>query len=102
MLVDLRPANITGKEMEHKLDEVYITANKNGIPFDKASPFITSGLRLGTPSVTTRGMKEPEMKIIGEVIADVIKRREDALDESREKVLALTEKFPLYANDIIE
>jgi len=59
-------------------------------------------LRLGTPSVTTRGMKEPEMKIIGEVIADVIKRREDALDESREKVLALTEKFPLYANDIIE
>ena len=57
---------------------------------------------MGTPSVTTRGMKEPEMKIIGEVIADVIKRREDALDESREKVLALTEKFPLYANDIIE
>ena len=89
-------------KLEKLLDEVHITANKNGIPFDKASPFITSGLRLGTPSVTTRGMKEPEMKIIGEVIADVIKRREDALDESREKVLALTEKFPLYANDIIE
>ena len=102
MLVDLTNDGITGKELEKLLDEVHITANKNGIPFDKASPFITSGLRLGTPSVTTRGMKEPEMKIIGEVIADVIKRREDALDESREKVLALTEKFPLYANDIIE
>ena len=102
MLVDLTNDGITGKELEKLLDEVHITANKNGIPFDKASPFITSGLRLGTPSVTTRGMKEPEMKIIGEVIADVIKRREDALDESREKVLALTEKFLLYANDIIE
>ena len=93
MLVDLTNDGITGKELEKLLDEVHITANKNGIPFDKASPFITSGLRLGTPSVTTRGMKEPEMKIIGEVIADVIKRREDALDESRERFLRSPRSF---------
>lgn len=102
MLVDLTNDGITGKELEKLLDEVHITANKNGIPFDKASPFITSGLRLGTPSVTTRGMKEPEMKIIGQVIADMIHRREDAVAENTKKVLALTEKFPLYKNDIIE
>ena len=102
MLVDLTDDGISGKQLEKLLDEVHITANKNGIPFDTASPFITSGLRLGTPSVTTRGMKEPEMKIIGEVIADVIKRREEALADSTKKVLALTERFPLYKNDIIE
>ncbi|MBO5286189.1 MAG: serine hydroxymethyltransferase [Clostridia bacterium] len=102
MLLDLSETGMTGKELETLLDEVHITANKNGIPFDKQKPFITSGLRVGTPSVTSRGMKEPEMVIIGEIIADIIKNREEALERSNAKVLALTEKFPLYKDDIID
>ena len=102
ILVDLTEAGITGKDLEKLLDDAHITANKNGIPFDKASPFITSGLRLGTPSVTTRGMKEAEMKEIGEIIADIIRNKEAAIARSNEKVLALTKRFPLYENDIIE
>lgn len=102
MLVDLSNEGITGKELEKLLDEVHITANKNGIPFDTQKPTITSGLRLGTPSVTSRGMKEEEMVVIGELIADIIKNKEEALERSNEKVLKLTERFPLYANDIID
>ena len=102
MLVDLSNEGVTGKEVERLLDEVHITVNKNGIPFDKQSPNVTSGIRIGTPSVTTRGMKEEEMVIIGELIADVIKNKEEALERSDNKVLELTKRFPLYQNDIIE
>lgn len=102
MLVDLSNEGITGKELEKLLDDVHITANKNGIPFDTQKPTITSGIRLGTPSVTSRGMKEEEMVVIGELIADIIKNKEEALERSNEKVLKLTECFPLYANDIID
>jgi glycine hydroxymethyltransferase len=70
MLVDLRPLKITGKELEHRLDEVRITANKNAIPFDPESPFITSGIRLGTPAVTSRGFVEEDMKVIAKCISD--------------------------------
>jgi len=73
MLVDLRPLNITGKELEHRLDEVRITANKNAIPFDPESPFVTSGIRLGTPAVTSRGFVEEDMKIIAKCIGDTAK-----------------------------
>lgn len=102
MLVDLSDEGITGKELEKLLDDVHITANKNGIPFDTQKPTVTSGIRLGTPSVTSRGMKEEEMVIIGELIADIIKNKEEALERSNEKVLKLTERFPLYANDVID
>lgn len=101
MLVDLTNDDITGKELERLLDEAHITVNKNGIPFDKESPFVTSGIRIGTPAVTTRGMKEPEMVIIGEIIADLIKNKEEALERSSAKVLKLTQDFPLYENDIL-
>lgn len=98
MLLDLRNKDITGKELEHRLDEVRITANKNTIPNDPQSPFVTSGLRIGTPAVTTRGFKEPEMQLIAGWISDII----DDFDANRERVLnevqALCEKFPLYAD----
>lgn len=100
MLVDLTDTGLTGRELEKLLDEARITVNKNGIPFDKASPFVTSGIRVGTPSVTSRGMKEGEMKIIGELIADLIKNKEAALERCKKQVLSLTEKFPLY-KDIV-
>lgn len=101
ILVKLTKYNITGKELEHLLDECNITLNKNAIPNDPQPPFVTSGVRVGTPSVTTRGMKELEMVIIGNLIAKVIKEREAALDEVRAKVKELCEKFPLYKDDVI-
>jgi glycine hydroxymethyltransferase len=98
MLVDLRPLGITGKDAEHVLDEVKITVNKNGIPFDTASPFNPSGIRIGTPAITTRGMDEAAMKVIGQVIAMVLKAPKDAatLEKARGMVAELTKKFPLY------
>jgi glycine hydroxymethyltransferase len=98
MLVDLRPLGITGKDAEHVLDEVKITVNKNGIPFDTASPFNPSGIRIGTPAITTRGMDEAAMKVIGQVIAMTLKAPKDAatLDKARSMVAELTKKFPLY------
>jgi glycine hydroxymethyltransferase len=98
MLVDLRPLGITGKDAEHVLDEVKITVNKNGIPFDTASPFNPSGIRIGTPAITTRGMKEEDMKVIGQVIAMTLKAPKDAatLDKARSLVAELTKKYPLY------
>lgn len=98
MLVKLTNAGITGKELEHLLDECHITVNKNAIPNDPQSPFITSGIRVGTPAVTTRGMKESEMKIIGELIADVVQNKNEALDGVSKKVADLCEKFPLYSD----
>lgn len=96
MNIDLRGTDVTGKELERRLDEVFITANKNTVPNDPASPFVTSGLRVGTPAVTTRGMKEPEMEIIAECIADCIFDFEAKKEEIARCAEALTAHFPLY------
>ena len=94
MLVDLTNYNLTGKEMEKLLDSVNITCNKNTIPNDPRSPFVTSGVRLGTPAVTTRGMVEEDMDVIAEAIALVIES-EDNVEKVREMVAGLTAKYPL-------
>jgi len=96
MLLDLRKFGITGKDLEHKLDEVHITANKNTIPDDPQSPFITSGLRIGTPAVTSRGFKEPEMKLIAGWIKDIITDYDNCKDRVSKEVLELCAKFPIY------
>ena len=96
MLLDLRKLNITGKEAEKLLDEVNITCNKNTIPFDPQSPFVTSGVRIGTPAVTTRGMKENDMMEIADIISSVLKDFDKNKEEARRRVKALTEKYPLY------
>ncbi len=96
MLVDLRKYNVTGKDAEKMLDEVRITCNKNTIPFDPQSPFVTSGVRLGTPAVTTRGMKEEDMKEIAAIISGTLKDFEGFKAEAIARVDALTKKYPLY------
>ena len=96
MLVDLSDENCTGKELEHNLDEVHITANKNTVPGEKRSPFVTSGVRLGTPAVTTRGMGPAEMKIIADCIADCIFDFDNKKEEVAARVADLTARFPLY------
>ncbi|MEQ1932385.1 MAG: serine hydroxymethyltransferase [Fimbriimonadaceae bacterium] len=98
MLVDLRPFGVTGKIAQAVLDEASITTNKNAIPFDPEKPFVTSGIRLGTPAVTTRGMKEPEMAKIAALIARALKGREDAdaIAAVRADVHALTVAFPIH------
>ncbi len=95
-LVDLRPFNITGKEMQARLDEVHITANKNAIPNDPESPFVTSGIRIGTPAVTTRGFKEAEMKLIAKWIKEVAVDFENSKDRITDEVVTLCKKFPIY------
>ncbi len=99
MLVDLRPVELTGKVAEKRLEGAGITVNKNTIPFDPQKPFVTSGIRIGTPALTTRGMKEPEMEAIGDMIARVLKDIENdvVVAEVREEVRELCERFPLYA-----
>ena len=101
MLVNLVGTGVTGKELEHLLDEARITVNKNAIPNDPEKPFVTSGVRIGTPAVTTRGMKEEEMKQIGNMIADIIEQKEAAVEKVKQNVLALCKKYPIYANDIL-
>ncbi|AKM20577.1 serine hydroxymethyltransferase [Geobacillus stearothermophilus] len=98
LLVDLRPQQLTGKTAEKVLDEVGITVNKNTIPYDPESPFVTSGIRIGTAAVTTRGFGLEEMDEIAAIIGLVLKNtdNEQALEEARRRVAALTEKFPLY------
>ncbi|RZV40359.1 MAG: serine hydroxymethyltransferase [Candidatus Acidulodesulfobacterium acidiphilum] len=98
MLVDFRKSEMTGKQAEALLDEVGITVNKNKIPFDERSPFVTSGIRIGTPAVTTRGMKENEMVKIGEFIVEVLKNPGDETvkNDIKQEVHALCAKFPLY------
>lgn len=100
MLVDLTPQDITGKEAQETLDRMGITVNKNGIPFDTKGPMVTSGIRIGTPAVTTRGMKEEEMRAIGRLIAAALRHRGDEkrLETLREEVRDLCARFPLYAN----
>ena len=96
MLLNLLKTGISGKELEARLDDVHITANKNTIPNDPASPFVTSGLRIGTPAITTRGFKEEEMKLIAGWISDVV----HDFDGTRKKVLngvqELCDAYPLY------
>lgn len=101
MLVDLRDKGMTGKELEKMLDEVNITVNKNTIPFEETSPFITSGIRIGTPSITSRGFKEEDARQIARLISKIIAEKENAFDSVRAEVRKLCEKYPLYANDIL-
>ncbi len=98
MLVDLRPFGITGNVAEHALEKAGITVNKNTIPFDPEKPTVTSGIRIGTPAVTTRGMKEPEMRRIGKLIAEVLRNPESdtVIEKVKKEVRELTEAFPLY------
>ena len=96
MLIDLRPFGITGKEMEKRLDEVHITVNKNAIPNDPEKPFVTGGIRVGTPAVTTRGFKEPEMLKIAEWMREIATDFESVKDRISAEVMALCEKFPIY------
>ena len=96
MLLDLSDKEITGKELEAMLDEVNITVNKNAIPFDTKSPFVTSGIRIGTPSVTSRGFKEEDCELVAELITKIINDKENAFDEVRVQVKKLIEKYPLY------
>lgn len=96
LLIDLTDEDCTGKELEHNLDEVHITANKNTVPGEKRSPFVTSGVRIGTPAVTTRGMGPDEMKVIADCIADCVFDFANKKNEVASKVEELTKKFPLY------
>ena len=96
MLLDLSESEVTGKELEKRLDEVYITANKNTIPNEQRSPFITSGVRLGTPAVTTRGLKEEDMDVIAECIYLAVTDFENSKEAIRAKVTSICEKYPLY------
>ncbi len=99
LLVDLRAVGLTGKVAEHILDEVGITCNKNTIPFDPESPFVTSGIRLGTPALTTRGLNSEDMKEIASIIALVLKHPEDAAaqEEAKQRVAKLCKQYPMYA-----
>jgi len=104
ILVDLSPKGLTGKAAEKYLDEIGITVNKNTVPFDAQSPFVTSGIRIGTPAVTTRGFKEPQMEEIADIILRVLSdpENETVKKESSDRVLRLTDGFPLYEQGTIE
>ena len=95
MLVDLTPYDLTGKAVEKLLDSAHITANKNTIPNDPQKPFVTSGIRLGTPAATSRGLKEEDFDQVAEAIALIIKKGEPAVDEARAIIKKLTDKYPL-------
>jgi glycine hydroxymethyltransferase len=101
MLIDVRPQGMTGKQAEKLLDEIGVTVNKNTIPFDPASPFVTSGIRLGTPALTSRGMKEAAMEKVAEIIALTLSRPEDeiAKNAARGMVSRLCAQYPLYADE---
>lgn len=96
MLVDLQNMAITGKELQNRLDEVYITVNKNAVPNDPASPFVTSGIRIGTPAVTTRGLKEEEMRTIARLIKLTVTDFDTKADEIRASVNEICGRYPLY------
>ena len=96
MLVDLRKAGVTGKELEHRLDDVHITVNKNSIPNDPEKPFVTSGIRIGTSAATTRGLKEDDMTVVGQLIWQAATDFEAKADSIRAKVAEITAKYPLY------
>ena len=100
MVIDLTPQNLTGKQVQHLLEEIGVTANKNTIPNDPRSPFVTSGIRLGTPALTTRGFDEEAMRTLGKVIAEAIQEqaKTDTVDPSPycQRLQALANQFPLY------
>jgi glycine hydroxymethyltransferase len=96
MLLDLSNFDVTGKLAQHLLDEVGITANKNTVPFDKQKPTVTSGVRIGTPAVTTRGMKEEDMREIAKLIKLTITDFDNSSEQVKQRVAALCEKYPLY------
>ncbi len=98
LLLDLTGIDVTGKELQSRCDSVYITLNKNAIPNDPRSPFVTSGVRIGTPAVTSRGMKEEDMKVIAELIHETVFNYDTKQDEIREKVIKLCDKYPIYEN----
>ena len=100
MLLNLVGTGVTGKALEKMLDEAHITANKNSIPGDPEKPFVTSGLRVGTPAITTRGMKEEDMIVVADCIADVIFKGEEVLEDVKARVIALCDKYPIYQNDV--
>jgi len=102
MLIDLRSTEITGKVLEAMLGEANITVNKNTIPFEERSPFVTSGIRIGTPALTSRGMKEDAMKIVGKLIARVIKEGDECLPAVKEQVIELCNKYELYDDKVIK
>ena len=97
MLLDLRGLDITGKELERRLDTVYITVNKNTVPDDPQKPFVPSGVRIGTPAVTTRGLGPAEMDLIAECICRTATDYERSADDVRRIVTASTDRFPVYA-----
>lgn len=101
MLLDLRGTGVTGKELESMLDKVHITVNKNTIPFETASPFVTSGIRVGTPAITTRGMKEKDCEQIADLISRVVREKESCFKDVLAEVTALCARFPIYENDIL-
>lgn len=101
MLLNLVGTGVTGKQLEKWLDEAHITVNKNAVPNDPEKPFVTSGVRIGTPAVTTRGMKEDDMKVVGRCIADIIRNGEEAIPRVTEQVFALCAAHPLYENDVM-
>ncbi len=103
VLLDLRPWNLTGKEAEKLLEEAGITVNKNTIPYDPESPFVTSGIRMGTAALITRGMKQDEMVKIGEVIASVLKSKgdKDVLEKAKETTKAICDSYPLFQQPVL-
>ncbi len=98
MLIDLRNKNITGKKAQETLDKAHITLNKNAVPFDDKSPFVTSGIRVGVPAVTTRGMKEQDMEMIVEMVDKVLMNTDDEklIAGIKEEVKEIMKKYPLY------
>ncbi len=102
LLVDLRPLDVTGKAAEEALERAAITVNKNTIPFDPQKPFIASGVRIGTPAVTSRGMKEGQMEEIGELIYDVLKNIDDekVADRAKQRIDEMCREFPIYPDFI--
>lgn len=99
MLLDLSDTDVTGKQLENMLDEVNITLNKNAVPFDQRSPFITSGVRIGTPSITSRGFNEEDSRKVAELITKIIREKEQAFEEVKEETKKLIEKYPLYQGE---
>ena len=98
ILLDLTDTDVTGKQLTELLDEVHITVNKNSIPFDKQKPFVTSGIRIGTPAITSRGMKEAEARKIAQLIAKTAEGKEKVFDEVNAEVAKLCKAYPLYAD----
>jgi len=102
MLLNLTGTGVTGKELEKRLDAANITVNKNTVPFETLSPFITSGIRVGTPAITSRGMEQEESRLIARLVARVLKEGDDNLADVRSQVITLCERFPLYEGDVAE